>query len=136
MVHSDRAVITVKRETYERFMELAKHAGHQRQDATLTLLLDAYERSGKPSHTMQAERDEWAQQQVDETLHTLLEQLPVEYPPATLSRDAKGYRLEIDRIIIFQGASGEDAIRHTKHYVEARAGHPDLPVGVIYGVYD
>lgn len=42
----------------------------------------------------------------------------------------------IDRTIIFQRASGEDAIKHTQNYVDARKRTPGLPVGVIYGIYD
>ncbi len=71
------------------------------------------------------------------TIHTLLEKLPTGYPTANFDGDdVNGYTLEIGSTIIFRGASSEDAIKHTKNYVEARDGHPGLPVGVIYGIYD
>lgn len=73
---------------------------------------------------------------VKQMISTLLERLPAEYPTANFSRENNGYRLMIDNTIIFQGASSEDAIKHTKNYVEARIEHPTLPVGVIYGIYD
>jgi hypothetical protein len=73
---------------------------------------------------------------VEETVRNLLTQLPKSYPPYIFSRNERGYWLEIERTIIFRGASSADAIKHTKNYVEAREGHPDLPIGVIYGIYD
>lgn len=74
--------------------------------------------------------------EVNETIQSLLKQLPAGYPPAQFSKTATGYRLQIEHTTIFRDASGLDAIKHTKNYVEARDGHPDLPVGVIYGIYD
>ena len=74
--------------------------------------------------------------EVNATIEDLLKKLPAGYPPAQFSKQATGYRLMIEHTMIFQGASGEDAIKHTKNYVEARDGHPNLPVGVIYGIYD
>ena len=74
--------------------------------------------------------------EVKEAIHALLEQLPKSYPPFIFSRNEKGYWLEIERTIIFRGASGEDAIKHTTHYVQARKDSPSLPIGVIYGIYD
>lgn len=73
---------------------------------------------------------------VEEAVRTLLEKLPKSYPPYIFSRNGKGYWLETERTIIFRGASSAEAIKHTKNYVEARKSHPNLPVGVIYGIYD
>jgi hypothetical protein len=73
---------------------------------------------------------------IGEVVTTLLKDLPVGYPPTTFSKNADGYMLEIDHTIIFQAASAEDAIKHTTNYVEAREKNPDLPTGVIYGIYD
>ena len=77
-----------------------------------------------------------SEDEVNKTVHALLEELPTSYPPAIFSRNANGYWLEIERTIIFRGTSGLDAIKHTKHYVEARKASPTLPIGVIYGIYD
>ena len=74
--------------------------------------------------------------EVTETIHTLLKNLPAGYPPAKFSKTATGYMLRIGSTMIYQGVSDEDAIKHTKNYVEAREGHPNLPIGVIYGIYD
>jgi hypothetical protein len=77
-----------------------------------------------------------SEDEVNAAIHALLEQLPAGYPPATFQKTTTGYWLTIDRTIIFRDASGEDAIKHTTHYVEARKDSPTLPVGVIYGIYD
>jgi hypothetical protein len=77
-----------------------------------------------------------SEDEVNKTVHALLEELPKSYPPFIFSRNANGYWLEIERTIIFRGASGEDAIKHTTHYVQARKNNPSLPIGVIYGIYD
>lgn len=74
--------------------------------------------------------------EVTATINTLLEKLPEGYPPAQFSKGTTGYMLMIEHTIIFQGATAEEAIRHTTNYIEAREGHPNLPVGVIYGIYD
>jgi hypothetical protein len=74
--------------------------------------------------------------EVNAAIQVLLKQLPANYPPATFKSTTTGYWLEIDHTIIFRDASGEDAIKHTQNYVNAREGHPDLPIGVIYGIYD
>jgi hypothetical protein len=70
------------------------------------------------------------------TINTLLENLPIGYPPARVSKEPTGYKLRIDNTNIFHSASAADAIKHTKNYVEARKTNPDLPIGVIYGNYD
>lgn len=70
------------------------------------------------------------------TLEALLQKLPANYPPAQLTYSIDGYMLMIDHTIIYQNASPEEAVKHTTNYVQAREGHPDLPVGVIYGIYD
>lgn len=77
-----------------------------------------------------------AESEAVSTIHALLKQLPERYPPATFSKEADGYRLEIDCTIIFHGASIDDAVRHTENYVQARKNSPTLPIGVIYGIYD
>jgi hypothetical protein len=77
-----------------------------------------------------------AEREAVKTVHDLLKKLPAKYPPAQFEKTVSGYMLQIDRTIIFQKASAEDAIKHTTNYVEAREGHPDLPIGVIYGLYD
>jgi hypothetical protein len=77
-----------------------------------------------------------AEREAVKTVHGLLKKLPANYPPAQFEKTAYGYMLQIDRTIIFQKASAEDAVKHTTNYVEAREGHPDLPIGVIYGLYD
>jgi len=73
---------------------------------------------------------------ITETIRILLEKLPEHYPRANFSRTTEGYQLGIASTIIFRAASASDAIKHTRNYVEARQKHPDLPVGVIYGIYD
>jgi hypothetical protein len=70
------------------------------------------------------------------TIQALLKQLPTSYPPTKFEETPTGYALSIDHTVIFRDASAEDALKHTRNYVEAREGHPDLPVGVIYGIYD
>lgn len=74
--------------------------------------------------------------EVTETVTVLLGDLPSHYPPATFTKTATGYWLDIDHTIIFRDASGEDAIKHTQNYVDARRDSPNLPIGVIYGIYD
>jgi hypothetical protein len=75
-------------------------------------------------------------EEVNATIQALLKQLPAGYPPASFTKTAEGYMLQIDHTIIYREASGEEAIKHTTHYVEARKDSPTLPVGVIYGIYD
>ena len=74
--------------------------------------------------------------EVHEAIAALLKRLPAGYPEGTFTKGTKGYQLEIDNTIIFRDAIPEDAITHTKNYVEARERIPGLPVGVIYGIYD
>lgn len=73
---------------------------------------------------------------VGATIQDLLAKLPADYPQATFSYEPPSYKLMIGNTMIFQGASSSDAIKHTRNYVQEREGHPDLPVGVIYGIYD
>jgi hypothetical protein len=68
-------------------------------------------------------------------INALLEKLPANYPPARLTK-AAGYTLEIDHTIIFRDVTLEEAIKHTRNYVDARREHPNMPIGVIYGIYD
>lgn len=77
-----------------------------------------------------------SEEEVNKTIKALLEQLPASYPPYIFSKSDRGYWLEIERTIIFRRASAEEAIKHTKNYVEARKASPNLPIGVIYGIYD
>ena len=71
-----------------------------------------------------------------ETIQALLKELPAHYPAANFTKETAGYQLMIGHTMIFKGASSEDAVKHTENYIEARRGYPDLPIGVIYGLYD
>jgi hypothetical protein len=85
---------------------------------------------GSPRYIEKAERE------VVETINAILRRLPAGYPTGTLTKGPAGYQLTVDHTTIFRDASAEDAIKHTTNYIEAREKHPDLPVGVIYGLYD
>jgi hypothetical protein len=74
--------------------------------------------------------------EVSAAVHALLDQLPAGYPPASFTVTPEGYQLVIDHTVVFREASDEDAIMGTKNYVEARKRNPDLPVGVVNGIYD
>jgi hypothetical protein len=74
--------------------------------------------------------------EVENKIAALLKELPAHYPEPKFTKEERGYVLEIDRTLIFNGVSAEDAIKHTRHYVEARKESSDLPIGVIYGIYD
>lgn len=77
-----------------------------------------------------------SEDEVHAAIHVLLEQLPAGYPPASFTKTAEGYMLHIDQTIIYRDATAEEAIKHTNQYVQARKNSPNLPVGVIYGLYD
>lgn len=97
-------------------------------------LIREYERKNERAEELAAKQKDEAE--VNKTILALLRKLPAGYPEAMFRKGTMGYHLEIGRTIVFQGASPEDAIKHTTNYVEAREQHPDLPVGVIHGIYD
>jgi len=76
------------------------------------------------------------EQEVIETVQALLGQLPAGYPEGKLSKHTHGWILQIGSTLIFNGVSNETAIKETRDYIEARKRHPDLPVGVVHGLYD
>lgn len=74
--------------------------------------------------------------EVENTIAALLKELPPNYPEAKFTKEPDGYQLMIGYTMIFRAASGSDAIKHLKNYVEVRKDSPTLPIGVIYGIYD
>ena len=84
----------------------------------------------------EAEKAVLDQVETEKAILALLKELPKNYPEPKFTREEQGYILEIDRTLIFNGVSLEEALDDTRHYVEARKKSPGLPIGVIYGIYD
>lgn len=84
----------------------------------------------------EAEKAVLDQVETEKAILALLKELPAHYPEPKFTKEERGYVLEIDRTLIFNGVPEEEALKDTRHYVEARKKSPTLPIGVIYGIYD
>jgi hypothetical protein len=71
-------------------------------------------------------------------IQDLLAHLPEHYAPVRFEHvPQRGYLLQIDHTIIFQNASGIEALTRTRRYLAERERNGwDLPIGVIDGIYD
>jgi hypothetical protein len=75
-------------------------------------------------------------QKMEAAIYDLLDQLPESYPHPDLTQDQRGYMLKIGHDIIYQAIDVREALERTRRYVKERDRFPDLPVGVIDGIYD
>lgn len=78
--------------------------------------------------------------EIETEINALLTRLPAWYPPRKVEFKPEGYHpgyhLIIDYTVVYHGKNAEEALERTKRYVAERDRNPNLPVGVIDGIYD
>ena len=75
-------------------------------------------------------------QNVEPAIQALLSKLPEHYPQGSLTHDERGYMLKIGLDVIFHSKPASEALERTRRYVAERERQPNLPIGVIDGLYD